>query len=250
MTWSRLRWWLFGSLAYLVFLFALLPAQYAAGWLAKGLPGIQLVGVTGSLLSGHADILEIQGMPVGALRWQFDWLAPFSLTYGYRLELDSTDGNLSGRADVRGGSLYLRDLQGHVPVSALERWLPLPSHSVQGTLELHLKEVNLKSGRVEAAEGEVELDDGVLSWPSAFTLGSYRMTLNPAQGGGIQAQVADVASPLKLHASLSLSAQGAYHLSGTLSPQDPADAAARSFLAGLGAADSTGQYPFDFKGQW
>ena len=250
MSWKRLRWWLFGTLTYLVFLLALLPAQYATGWLAKRLPAVQLIGVTGTVLSGQADILEIQGIPVGALRWQFDWLAPFSLTYGYRLELDSADGSVSGRADARGARLYLRALQGHVPVSAFERWLPLPSHSLQGTLELNVKEVNLNSGRPVAAEGEIELDDGALSWPRAFTLGSYRMTLNPTQGGGIQAEAVDVASPLKLRASLSLSDQGAYHLSGTLAPRDPADAATRSILAGLGAADSTGQYPFDVRGQW
>jgi len=250
MKWKTLRWWLFGTLAYFIFLLTLLPAPYLAGWLAKRAPGVQLDGVTGSVFSGSAADLRYQGALLGAVEWQFDWRALLSLSYGYRLALHSQDANLSGRVDARGGSLYLRDLQGRLPVSVMDRWLPVPSHSLQGSLELHLKDLSFRAGRLASADGEVDLNDGVLSWPRAFTLGSYRMTLSPAQDGGIQAQVGDVASPFKLHAALSFSAQGAYHLVGALSPRDPGDADTRSFLAGLGTPDSTGQYPFDFKGQW
>ncbi|HLW74254.1 MAG TPA: type II secretion system protein N [Gammaproteobacteria bacterium] len=250
MKWRSLRWWLFGSLAYLLFLLTMFPAQYITGWLSKHLPGVRLDGVSGTVFSGHADGLQVQGTALGTLQWQFDWRAPFSLSYGYRFQLQSDSGSLSGRVDLRGSSLYLRDLDGRVPVSALERWLPLPNHSVDGSLALHLKELDVKSGRLDSAEGEVELDDGVLSWPRAFTLGSYRMTLAPAAEGGISAELADVVSPLKLRAALSLSPEGAYHLSGVLAPRDPSDPATKSFLAGLGTPDSTGQYPFDFKGQW
>lgn len=249
MTWRNLRWWLFGASAYLLFLLCLLPVQYANGWLGKRVPGLQLDDVSGTVFSGSADGLRFQGTPLGALQWQFDWRAPFSLSYGYRFQLKSDGTDLSGRADLRGGSLFLRDLDGRIPVPLLERWLPLPNHSVNGSLELHLKDLDLKAGRLVSADGEVQLDDGVLSWPQAFTLGSYRMTLAPA-ADGISAEVSDVASPLKLHATLSLSAEGAYHLAGVLAPHDPSDSATKSFLAGLGSPDSTGQYPFDFKGQW
>lgn len=250
MRWRNLRWWLFGALAYLLFLVSMLPAQYAVDWLGKHVPSLQLDGVSGTVFSGRADGLRFQGTPLGALQWQFDWRAPFSLSYGYRFQLQSDSVSLGGRVDLRGGRLMLRDLDGRVPVPLLERWLPLPNHSVDGSLELHLQELDLKAGRLVSAEGEVQLDDGVLSWPQAFTLGSYRMTLTPAEGGGISAELADVASPLKLRAALSLSTDGAYHLSGVLGPRDPSDPATKSFLAGLGAPDSTGQYPFDFKGQW
>ncbi|MGE5624095.1 MAG: type II secretion system protein N [Bacillota bacterium] len=250
MTWRSLRWWLLGTLAYLSFLLTMLPAQYAVGWLVKHAPGVQLDGVTGSVFSGRAETLRYQGAPLGAVQWQFDWRALFGVSYGYRLALQSTDGTLSLRADTRGSTVYLRDVDGRVPVSYVERWLPVPSHSVQGTLALHLKELALKGGRPQSAEGEIQLDDAVLSWPRAFTLGSYRMSLAPASTGGISAQVSDITSPLKLQAALSLSPEGAYHLSGVLSARDPADPATRSFLGDLGPADSTGQYPFDFKGQW
>ena len=249
MRWKKLRWWLFGTVTYLLFLLCMLPAQYVSSWLSKRVPDLQLDGVSGTVFSGRADALRFQGAPFGALQWQFDWRAPFSLSYGYRFQLQSDSTDLSGRADLRGSSLLLRDLDGRVPVPLLERWLPLPNHSLEGSLELHLKDLDLKAGHLVSAEGEMQLNDGVLSWPQAFTLGSYRMTLAPA-ADGISAEVADVASPLKLHATLSLSTEGAYHLAGVLAPRDLSDPTTKSFLAGLGTPDSTGQYPFDFKGQW
>jgi len=96
----------------------------------------------------------------------------------------------------------------------------------------------------------VELDEGSMSWPTPYTLGSYRMHLTPAAGGGLTGEITDVAAPLKLHADLSLGEDGRYHLKGILSARDPGDAATRTLLANLGRPDSTGQYPFDFNGQW
>lgn len=250
MKWKTLRWWLFGALTYLLFLLAQLPAQSVTGPLAHRAPGLQLDGVSGSVLSGRADQVRYQGMGLGSLQWQFDWRALFSASYGYRFELVADGESLRGRIDLRGSHIFLRDLEGRAPVATVERWLPLPSHTVSGSLVLSLKELDVTAGRLVSAEGELDLDDGVLSWPQPYTLGSFRATLSPAAAGGIDAEANDVTSPLKLHASLNLSATGAYHLSGALGPKDPSDSATRSLLAGFGAPDSTGQYPFDFKGQW
>ncbi|HEY3645386.1 MAG TPA: type II secretion system protein N, partial [Gammaproteobacteria bacterium] len=160
------------------------------------------------------------------------------------------DRDLTGRLDAGLRHTYLRGLEGRVPVAALEPWLPTPPGSATGSLALHLKELSLKAGHMESAEGAVDLDEAVLKWPAAATLGSFHADLAPGSGGGIKAVIADTASPLKLQATLELGATGAYHLSGVLGPKDPSDQATRNLLAGLGRPDSTGQYPFDFKGQW
>jgi hypothetical protein len=121
---------------------------------------------------------------------------------------------------------------------------------VTGSLGIHLQQLYFKAGRLVSAQGEMDLDDAVLKWPTAATLGSFRIDLSPGSSGGIQAALADVASPIKLNAALSLSDQGAYHLKGTLAPKDVGDQATRTLLSGLGQPDSTDQYPFDLTGQW
>ncbi len=250
MSWQRLRWWLLGAVAYLVFLGATLPAQFMVDRASRHLPGLRLSGVTGSIFSGSAADLRYQDTSLGAAEWHFDWLAPFTFTLGYRVALHTDQQYLNTRVDVGFNRIYLRSLDGRLPVGALEHWLPLPPHSVDGFLTLHLAQLYLKAGQLVSAEGEVDLDDATMRWPAAATLGSFRAGLTPASGGGIQATVEDVASPLKLHADLGLSPQGAYHLKGTLSARDAGDQATHALLANLGSPDSTGQYPFDFNGQW
>jgi general secretion pathway protein N len=241
---------LLGLAAYLIFLIAALPATYVSSWVGKHLPSVRLSDVSGSVFSGRAAAVRIGQSDLGAVDWSFDWLAPFTLTVGYRFHLHDDARDLAGRLDAGFGSLHLRDLRGHVPVASLDAWSPLPTHSLSGNLVLDLKQVQLKAGRLQSATGDVELDDGSMSWPTPYTLGSYRMSLVPVAAGGITGEISDVASPLKLHADLSLGADGRYRLKGILAARDPGDAGTRNFLSGLGRPDSTGQYPFDFNGQW
>jgi general secretion pathway protein N len=245
-----LKGWLLGIAAYLIFLIAALPAAYLSHWVDAHFPSIRLSGVSGSVFSGHAEAVRVGPSELGAMEWDFDWLAPFTATLGYRLHLHDDARDLVGRLDAGFGSLHLRDLKGRIPVASLDAWLPLPSHSLSGSLVLDLKQLQFKDGHLQSATGDVELDDSSMSWPTPYTLGSYRMHLTPAAAGGFSGEIADVASPLKLHADLDLGSDGRYHLKGILAARDPGDAATRALLANLGRPDSTGQYPFDFNGQW
>ncbi len=246
----RLKAWALGLAAYLIFLIAALPASYVSGWAGKHLPSVRLSDVSGSVFSGRAAAVRIGQSDLGAVEWSFDWLAPFSLTLGYHFHLHDDARDLVGRMDAGFGNLHLRDLKGHMPVGSLDAWSPLPSRSLSGNLVLDLKQVQLKAGRLQSATGDLELDGGSMSWPTPYTLGSYRMSLAPAAAGGVSGEISDVAAPLKLHADLSLGPDGRYKLKGILAARDPDDAATRSFLSNLGRPDSTGQYPFDFNGQW
>lgn len=247
---AALRWWLLGAVAYLVFLALTFPAQFLADRVTKAMPELHLIAVDGNLFSGSAQQVAYSGSDLGAVDWHFDWRAPFSLTLGYRVHVHAEDRDLTGRLDVGLRRTYLRDLEGRVTVSALERWLPVPPGSATGNLGVHLKDLAIKDGKLESAEGAMDLEDAILKWPTSATLGSFHADLAPESGGGIKAAIADTSSPLKLQATLQLDVAGAYHVSGVLGPKDPSDQATRSLLAGLGQPDSTGQYPFDFKGQW
>ncbi len=250
MTRVPLRIWLLGGAAYLVFLAVGLPADYVTSWASKHFPGLQLDGVSGSIFDGRAESARFGAMALGAVDWNFDWLAPFTASVGYRLHLQDADHDLSTRLDTGFGGLHLHGLKGRVSVASLDRWLPLPTHSLSGNLVLDLSQLHLKDGRLQSAAGRVDLDDGAMTWPAPYTLGSFRLDLEPASGGGTAGAIHDVASPLHLDAKLTLGTDGRYHLTGTLAPKDPSDATTRKLLANLGNPDSTGQYPFDFNGQW
>jgi hypothetical protein len=247
---SQLRIWILGIVAYVVFLLAELPAAYLTHWMSGHFTSLQLAGISGSLFSGQADDLRYGRTDMGAVHWDFDWWAPFTGTLGYRFHAHAEDHDLQGRVDGGLGGLHLHDLKGRMPVAALDAWLPLPTNSLDGSVVLDVKQLQLKAGKLQSAEGRVELDDAVMHWPTSYTLGSFGMDLHPAEAGGVDGSLTDVASPLKLQATLDLTPDGQYHLKGLLAARDPADAGTRNLLANLGRPDSTGQYPFDFKGQW
>jgi hypothetical protein len=249
MKWRRWRWWLLGIGAYMVFFVTALPAVYLVSWLQPRLSNIELLDVTGTLWSGHAEELRVQSVSLGSLDWQFDWRAPFTATLGYRFDLHDGDARLGGRVDTRISSLYLRDIQGQLRVNMLDHWLPLPPHSLDGELHLDLSQLILREGRLAAAAGSVDLDGASLSWPSNFTLGAFRMLLGTTNGG-VSGQIMDTASPIQLRMDATLAPDGRYHIVGNLAARDRGDAATQKFLANLGSPDSTGHYPFDYNGQW
>jgi len=246
----HLRAWLLGVAAFLVFLIVGLPASYVTPWVSRHVPGLQLDGVSGSVFNGRAESVRFGAESLGAVDWSFDWLAPFTASMGYRVQIHDADRDLSARIDTGLGGLRVHGLMGHMSVASLDRWLPLPSHSLNGNLVLDISQLHIKDGRVQSATGQLELDDGVMTWPSPFTLGSFRMELAAANGGGTAAAIHDVASPLHLDARLTLGTDGHYRLAGTLAARDPSDTSTRKLLSQLGTPDSTGQYPFDFNGQW
>lgn len=240
--------WLLGVVAYFVFLAGSLPADYVAHWVSRRAPSIQFSGVSGSLFSGQADELSLSDHPLGAIDWHFDWLAPLTATVGYRIRLHTANHDVEGRVDTRFETLYLRDVSGRLPVASLDPWSPLPPHSLDGDMDLKLRQLTIDAGHLTHAVGDVDLTQAVLDWPTHFTLGSYQMILTDARDG-VHAAVNDVSSPLSLHADLMLNPKGAYSLNGTLAAHDATDTATRRLLAYLGAPDSTGRYPFSFKGQ-
>ncbi|MDE2090506.1 MAG: type II secretion system protein N [Gammaproteobacteria bacterium] len=244
---QRWRWLLFGLITYGVFLLASLPAAYVV----PQLPGLQLTGVHGSPWSGKANQLLVQGVPLGSLRWRFDWQAPFTATLGYRLTLRAEGLEVRGRA-AQGiaGKVFLRDITGYMPVSALDSWLPLPPHSLTGRLGLQLSRVVLVRNRPRVAEGSLTLTNAQLSWPANALLGNYRLTLHSNTAQGIQGTLADTGGPLRLQGKLSVTIDGRYEVSGTLASRNPGDSTTGGLLQYLGAPDASGNRHFQLSGQF
>ena len=245
------RWGLLGLAAYLLFLLTTLPAVYATAWLEKRLPEVQLAGVHGSIWSGTARELAYHGRSWGILQWRFDWLAPFSGHWGYRLQLHGSGSILQGRvAASAAGTLFFQDVRGQLPVTEIEPWLPVPPGSVGGTLNLQLARLVLIRGRPAVAEGQVTLTGATLNWPQAVALGNYQMKLRTRSGKGIEGSLLDTGGPLMLQGTLNLAPDGRYQLGGSLAVREPGDAAVSRLLQYLGPVNAAGNHPFQFTGQW
>ena len=180
-----LRWLIPGLLAYLIFLVATFPAAYLLHWLKPDPRSLQLGAISGNVWSGQAGQLVIQGVPLGRVGWHFDWRAPWSGKLGYRLHVQGGTLNVAGRADIgRNRQIVLRTVTGRLPVVGLDHWMPLPSNSVDGLLQLNLKSVTLASNGfpIAAVVGPRALMDAATRTWISSTLATEFTALAAAEG--------------------------------------------------------------------
>lgn len=248
MSWRSGRWWLAGSVAYLVFLLATLPAGYVVGWLHKRVPDLELAGVHGSVWAGSAQDIAWQGQSWGLLRWRFDWATLFAGHLGFFLFLSAPDLAFQARVAGNRSRLLLEDVVGHLPVNQLVHWLPLPSGSVTGQINIRMQRMVLINARPSAAAGMIDLTSLSLSWPQSVALGDYELKLQ-TQGDGIHGSLLDTSGPLMVQGSLRVTPDGGYDLTGVVAARDPANTALNNLLQYLPSSQG-GKHAFNINGKW
>lgn len=248
MNWRTWRWLLAGVGLYLIILLATFPAYYVVSWLQRRMPEVQLIGVHGSVWAGSAQESAWHGQSWGSLRWRFDWSGLFTGHLGYRCHLDDTDLALEAQIAGNSSKLLLQNVSGHLPVSRLAPWLPLPPGSVAGELNINVDRVILVNGRPVAATGIVNLTNLDLSWPQSLSLGDYQLKLQ-TQADGVSGNLLDTSGPLMLQGNLRLALNGGYQVSGVLASRDPSNVTLNNLLHYL-PSNQDGKHTFSFNGNW
>lgn len=118
------------------------------------LPGLELVGVQGSLYQGQVTHLVWHGQSLGRLRWQ---LKPWSLLGLTIKEQITLDGPLSGTFNVFQSPLSkgVENLHLSFSAQALNRAVSLPFQT-QGTFQVKLNKLALSNHRCQSASGQVD----------------------------------------------------------------------------------------------
>lgn len=227
-----------GVLAYLVFLVASLPAPLVLAQLPPGLAGA-LVGVHGTVWSGQAKSLVLQGVDLGSLRWS---TSPFAILLGRAsaaLELQGSE--LTGTADVTahlGGSLSVRNLRAATSPSLIDRFQPLPAE-LTGEVFLELESLDYEGGALTAASGELRWDKAAIGAPYQLSLGQYTLLLE-TRDGDIRGTLREQGSPLRTSGNLVLQPSGDFRLAVRLAPTDSTPQQLRDLLGLLGKTDRAG----------
>lgn len=248
MSWRVWRWGLAGIGLYLLCLLAMFPAGYAVAWLQARVPEVRFGEVHGSVWAGTAREVAWQGQPWGSLRWRFAWGSLFAGHLGYQLYLTATEFAIQARVTGNSRNLLLQDVNGKLPVSRLQPWLPLPSGSLEGELNIKMQRLILVDGLPTAAAGVVNLTRLKLTWPQSITLGDYQLKLQ-TQADGIHGSLLDTSGPLMLQGSLRLAPDGSYQLNGVLASRDSTDVALNNLLRYL-PSKPDGKHSFAFSGRW
>ena len=235
-----------GVAAFLVCLIAMIPAHQVA----RRLPaGVTLGGVGGTIWSGRARTLTMNGLAFGALEWSCrPWrllVLEWSCTVGLSPQGGEVAGDVSGDF---GPVIVAQNIEGRVPISAFEG-IATP-RGWRGDLEFDLDQVSLAGRRPVAASGTVYLRGLRAPGAAAQPLGDFELAVGEGTVGGatLNGRLRDLGGPLHVRGSIELGQDGRYLLTGEAAPGPGAGTAIFDTLSFLGPPDSQGRRPFTIEG--
>jgi|HigsolmetaAR201D_1030396.scaffolds.fasta_scaffold00089_22 general secretion pathway protein N len=244
----KLRWLIaLGLIAYVVFAVATLPASVVLGRFRDA--GVSAAGVEGTAWRGRAQLLTVQGVPVGRVEWNLHALALFALKLRADVNVRRTDGFL--QATVEGGAQRVRftDLTASLPLAALGNAAP---RGWNGTVNLKLRELVLENGWPTAAQGTVDLLQLVNTTQRGPFTGSYKITFpeGAVADGALRGTVADIDGPLQVAGTIELYPNRSYVVRGLTAPKPDAPPSLVSQLQMLGPPDAQGRRNFSWEGAY
>jgi len=241
-----------GLLAYVAFLIATLPAEQALVQLKAQLPAetktLRAAGLSGSIWSGRADVLEVAGQRLDKVRWQ---LKPWSMLggkLGLVLFLDGKE--IAGQADLvvsQDGTVALADVDLRLPADRLSTMFKLPV-GLGGQFTVKLDNAQLQGNQLQRINGVVGWQRAAVIEPLAQTLGEYTATLTSDESG-IKADVKDVSGPLQLAGEATLTPDGRYAFNGTVLVRDRSQAMLVQGVQALGRPGADGRVPIKYSGR-
>ncbi len=237
-----------GVAAFLVFLVAMVPASQLTRHLP---PGVAMSGVGGTVWSGRAAGLLVDGKPLGALNWFCRPWRLLLLEWSCRVTLMPAGGEIS--ADFSGGldgAIAGRNITGRVPISAFEG-IATPD-GWTGLLELDVAQVLIIEQWPAAASGTLFVRALQAPGPGGELLGDFELVVGEGAVGTdtLAGCLRDLGGPLRVRGAIELKQDGSYLLNGEVAPGPGAGPGIFDTLAFLGPPDNLGRRPFTVEGSF
>jgi general secretion pathway protein N len=236
-----------GTAAFAVFLVAMIPAAQ----LSKRLPtGYAMTGVAGTIWSGQAAELRIEGHPVGAIDWFCRPWHLVMLRWSCRVTLQPLDGQFT--ADLSGGFdgdvLEAAHIRGQSPIAAFEG-IATPA-GWTGRLELDIERIRIVQRRAGEATGKLFVRELRAPGAGGAQLGDFELVVGEGAVGTdrLTGRLSDLGGPLRVRGAVELLSDGRYFMSGEVAPGPGAGPAIFDTLSFLGPPDASGRRPFSVEG--
>ena len=253
MAWTaKLRYVIFGLLAYVVFLVLQFPAERAYGLWKSG-PGaaqpVVLGELSGSVWSGAANVAVIGGQRLEALHWS---LHPWRMLLG-KLALDwglkVPDGYATGElAADPGGGLALQRLEARLPLDQLSGIKALAALRPSGAVNLNLRDVQWDGKTLASADGRLVWSGAGINLFQPLEFGDLSLTLETG-AEGVSGVLSDAGGPLQAEGLLSLKADGSYQFSGAFAVRGDGHAPLQQALRSMGRPGADGKVRVNYSGQ-
>jgi len=236
------RVWQAAAFLFAVFFFSLiykLPAKFVYQQFAKDSP-VQLVGVSGSIWSGHAEQIVTQQLSLERLDWK---LSPLSLLLGevdIDWTLDDSAALLSGEIILSSSQQSLKNTRGHIDLLAMAQRLPQQEILLGGIVQLDIAKLDLEQNKITNAVGKINWNHAELLSPENIVLGGFKTELS-ANAGELIMQLSDTGGAASLSGNASLSAHGKFKFSMQIGVRDTSATGLLGAFNQLGPTDENGK---------
>ena len=240
---------LLGIGVYLAGLIVFFPATLAIRWFVPSTPGLALGAADGTVWNGRLAGVTYRGLDLGAAEWTLHPLALLGLAASADVALERASGErmLASIRATLAGDVAISGLRGSVSLAELARAKLLPANIATGDVILDLQQLDVQNSRPVAAAGRVGLTNLQSALLPGIALGSYEGNVETTDAG-IAATFRELDAPLRVAGKLELRPDGAYNVSGSITPVAETPDALRRGLALLGQSDPSGSYAFGFSG--
>ena len=236
---------------FVVVLLATLPASLVAGRLPAS---VVLDGSYGSVFSGGAEQLLVNGTPLGAVEWSFRPGALLGLALGYHVDLEGPDGAAHGDlASGLGGTLTIERLKATMPIATLTRASGQATSLVgNGRVTIDVRRARLVRGWPVEIDGTL-LADALQPAMVSRPIGSYEVRFSPPGAGApadapLAGTLHDVKAPLSVAGTVALARDRTYVIEGTIATRGETPAEVLPALDAFGPADRNGKRAFSIGG--
>lgn len=248
-----MRWWylsLIGFAAYLFFLSANLPADYAIDWLESGNPAISIRGSAGTVWKGEAEEASFNTTPLGSVKWRFTPLGLLGGQLKYRLELSDPGQNLTGFAamNIITGQYLLSGLQGRISAEIIPSLVGQSSVQTRGNVEVDIEKLGFSQQKITSALGNIRWIDATVQSPINVELGNLQFNLT-SDASSVKTTIKDLAGPLKVDGEIVLSPDMTYRIQGKIKPASTSDTGLANMLRSIGRPGAEGSTLIDYSGQ-
>lgn len=234
--------------AFLIALIVRMPLSWATGILHRS---VICSGPAGSLWNGHCEALQIRRagtagpLLLGDTRWH---VHPARLLRGQlAVDLDIAQGANSASSLLvlgLGGSLDAFNLTAQAELdSSLVPGVPANWHGQLSIVDGYLR---LRDDKLVALAGVVRAQDLIEQGATPTAYGSYEINFAPFPGssGLPVGRLRDLAGPLQVDGTLTITPELGWQLNGNVAARDSADPELVRRLQFLGSPDAAGRRPF------
>ena len=234
--------------AFVLFALVSFPASVVLSWLDS--TGVTAGGVSGTIWSGRAQVLQIQGVHVGSVEWKLHILPLFTAHANADVKVTRIDGFATTQLSAGfGGTVRLKSMTASLPLSALPTYV-VPG-GWNGTLNGRFAEVTLEHGWPTRVDGTLDVVD--LNGPARHPdkVGSYRIVFDPSASTAevLKGAISDAGDgPLQISGTIELKSDRSYALDALVAARPNAPRNLVQTLEFLGPPDAQGRRQFSMAG--